>query len=243
MRAIGRICGADGCRGGWLAVTMPEGAPERAEAQIVAAAGLLPLAPAIAIDIPIGLMDTPEDGPRPPDTAARRFLAARNGDRISGVGSRVFPSPTRAHLAILAAGGTYADLRAHFRNGQHISKQCCMICPKIIEIDDFCRADPSAGLWESHPEIGFASRAGRTLPSKHRPEGLRARQALLAEAGFDLDRLANGLPAGRRHWMPDDLLDACMLALTAERIARGTHEGLPNLTDRDTLGLRRTIVY
>ncbi|RDC72872.1 DUF429 domain-containing protein [Rhodovulum sp. 12E13] len=222
---------------------MPIGAPERAEARIVQAERLPALAEVVALDIPIGLMDGPDDGPRPADKAARRFLSERNIDRIAGVGSRVFPSPTRAHLAILAAGGTYGDLLGHFRKGQHISKQCFMICPRIIEIDALCRADPDAPLWESHPEIGFAHRAGRTLPSKHRPEGLRARQDLLSEAGFDLARLAAALPDGRRHWAPDDLLDACMLALTGTRMARGTHAGLPNLTDRDSHGLRRVIHF
>jgi predicted RNase H-like nuclease len=222
---------------------MPSGAPEQAEARIVRADGLSGLADVVALDIPIGLMDHPDDGPRPPDAAARRFLAERNRDRIAGVGSRVFPSPTRAHLSILAEGGTYADLLGQFRKGQHISKQCFMICPKIMEIDALCRADADAPVWESHPEIGFAHRAGRTLPSKHRPEGLRAREALLAAAGFDVARLAAALPDGRRHWAPDDLLDACMLALTGDGIARGTQAGLPNLTDRDSHGLRRVIHY
>jgi predicted RNase H-like nuclease len=222
---------------------MPPGSPDRAEARIVPADVLSGLSPTVAVDIPIGLMDAPEDGPRPADTAARRFLAERNVDRIAGVGSRVFPSPTRAHLRILASGGTYADLLGQFRKGQHISKQCFMICPKIMEIDTLCQATPDGPIRESHPEIGFTHLAGRTLPSKHRPEGLLARQALLAEAGFDLTRLSAGLPRGRKHWAPDDLLDACILAVTAQRIARGAHAGLPDLTERDSHGLRRVIHY
>lgn len=237
------VVGADGCPAGWLAVSVPRGSPDRAEAHIVPADWLRGLSSAVAVDIPVGLMDQPEDGPRPADAAARRFLARHNVDRVAGVGSRVFPSPTRAHLRILAAGGSYADLLGHFRKGQHISKQCYMICPKVIEIDALCRAAPDGPIRESHPEIGFTRLAGRTLPSKHRPEGLMARQALLSEAGFDLNRLTAGLPTGRRHWALDDLLDACVLALTAQRIARGTHAGLPNLTDRDSHGLRRVIHY
>ena len=222
---------------------MPPSSPDPAEARIVPADRLSGLSSTVAVDIPIGLMDQPEDGPRPADTAARRFLAEHNIDRIAGVGSRVFPSPTRAHLQIIAAGGSYADLLGQFRKGQHISKQCFMICPKIMEIDALCQSAPDGPIRESHPEIGFTHLAGRTLPSKHRPEGLRARQALLSEAGFDLNELSAGLPKGRKLWAPDDLLDACMLALTAQRLATGTHAGLPDLAQRDSLGLRRTIHY
>jgi len=239
-----RVVGADGCRGGWLAVAMPPGDPAAATAQIVAqAADLLALGDPVAIDIPIGLMDGPADGPRPPDSTARRFLSELNRDRVVGVGSRVFASPTREHLAIIAAGGTYRDLLGHFRPGRHISKQCFMISPRIIELDALCRADPDAGIWESHPEISFALHAGRTLPSKHRREGLSLRRRLLTDAGFDIDQLGGALPDRPGLWSPDDLLDAVMLAVTAERVALGTHAGLPNLTDRDSLGLRRAIVY
>jgi predicted RNase H-like nuclease len=237
-----RVVGADGCPAGWLAVTMPPGAPARAEACIVFGAGdLLPLGAPVAIDIPIGLMDRPESGPRPADRAARAFLQDRNADALRGVGTRVFAAPTRAHLDAFRRDPDYAAFRRAFRPPRSLSKQCWNICGKIAELDDGLRSRPEAPIREAHPEVAFAFHAGRTLPPKKSPLGARARRVLLAAQGFDLPALASALP--RRGWAPDDLLDACILALTAQRIATGTHAGLPNLTDRDSQGLRRVIHY
>ena len=242
--AEGLVCGADGCPAGWLAVTMPAGRPGAARARILPAACDLPgLGAPVAIDIPVGLMDAPEDGPRPPDTAARAFLSERNAEGLRGVGSRVFAAPCRAHLDAFRADPDYTAFRSAFPPPHSLSKQAWNICSKIAELDDLCRAAPDAPLWESHPEVAFAHRTGRTLPPKKSPAGRAAREAALGAAGFDLGALAATLPPGRRHWAPDDLLDACILALTATRIAEGRHAGLPSLTDRDSYGLRRAIFY
>ena len=227
---------------------MPSGRPAKARASLVSrAADLLaesqadPIA--VAIDIPIGLMDRPEDGPRPPDRAARRFLQACNADGLTGVGSRVFAAPCRAHLDRFRADPDYTAFRAAFPPPRSLSKQAWFICAKIAELDDLCRSRPSAPIWESHPEIAFAAAAGRTLPPKKRPAGAAARVQVLEDLGFNLGRLSDGLPKGRKHWAPDDLLDACILAHTASRIAAGRHTGLPNLSERDSHGLRRAIFY
>ncbi len=223
---------------------MPPGKPEAAEARIVARAEDLPrLGAPVAIDIPIGLMDRPEDGPRPPDRAARAMLQALNRERLRGVGSRVFAAPSRVHLDAFRRDGDYSAFRRAYPPPQSLSKQAWFICGKISELDRLCRVAPHAPVWESHPEIAFAHAAGRTLPPKKRPEGAAARRDLLASRGFALDALARALPRGRRIWAADDLLDACILALTAERIVSGRHAGLPTLTERDSLGLRRAIFY
>jgi predicted RNase H-like nuclease len=223
---------------------MPPGRPGDARARIVPRAADLPeLGAPVAIDSPIGLMDVPEDGPRPPDTAARAFLRDRNADGLRGVGARVFAAPCRAHLDAFRAEPDYAAFRAAFPPPRSLSKQAWNICGKIAELDDLCRAAPEAPLWESHPEVAFAHRAGRTLPPKKSPAGRAAREAALGAAGFDLTALGAMLPQGRRRWAPDDLLDACMLALTAARIADGRHAGLPGLAGRDGHGLRRAIFY
>mgnify|MGYP006275559427 FL=1 len=244
------VVGADGCPAGWLAVTMPPGAPGAAQARIVGTAAELPaLGAPVAIDIPIGLMDAPGDGPRPPDTAARRYLSERNADKVAGVASRVFLAPTRAHLAAFLRDPDWGRFRRAFAKGSGISVQAFNICRRIAELDVLCRQQPGADIFEVHPEVSFARLARHTLPPKARAAGRAARAAALAEVGFDLDRLVAGLgPKGRTatggrrpRWNADDLLDACIAAWSADRIARGVHAGLPNLTDRDSLGLPRVI--
>lgn len=237
-----RVCGADGCPAGWLAVAMRPGAPGTAAAQVVPTAADLPrLGAPVAIDIPIGLMDRPEDGPRPVDRAARAWLVSRNGDGLTGVGSRVFAAPSRAHLAVLAEGGDYAALRRAFPPPRSLSKQCWAIACKIAELDALCRTDPEGPVWESHPEVAFARFAGRTLHPKKSFPGRAQRRALLAEAGFDLAALAGSLGPRTGRWAEDDLLDACVLALVAARIARGAHLTLPESGARDAHGVRMAI--
>jgi predicted RNase H-like nuclease len=238
------VVGADGCPDGWLAVAMPPGRPGAATACILSAAADLPgLGAPVAIDIPIGLMDTPKDGRRPPDVAARAVLNRLNTGRLAGVASRVFATPSRAHLEQFRRDRDYAALRRAFPPPRSLSKQAWFICGKIDELDRLCRRDPGGPIWESHPEVAFAHLAGRTLPPKKRPEGRAARTELLAREGFRLPALAASLAASGRRWAADDLLDAAALALVAARIARGAHAGLPDLAGRDGLGLRRVIVY
>ena len=237
------IAGVDGCRAGWLAVLVDPDGPPRARARLVPrAADVEGLARRVAIDMPIGLMDSPWDGPRPVDRAARAFLAARNADGLRAVGSRVFSAPTRAHLAVIRQGGGYADLRAAFPKGTCISLQCYHICAKIIELDDLLDARPDMPLREAHPEIAFAHHAGRTLPPKRSAPGAVRRLDLLRAAGFAPEALAQDL-AGYRGWARDDLFDACILALVASRIAAGHHATLPDPPDRDSRGIPMAINY
>ncbi|MEM0937062.1 MAG: DUF429 domain-containing protein [Pseudomonadota bacterium] len=238
------LVGVDGCRGGWLAVVLPGGDVRRAHARIMSrAADLWGLGAPIAIDMPVGLMDRPADGARPADAAARRFLAAHNFDGHRGVGARVFGLPTRAHLDILRKGGDYAALRAAFPSPNALSKQSWNICAKIAELDDLLRRCPAAPFWEAHPEVAFAHHAGRTLAPKKTGLGAQARRELLDRAGFAVNTLSQSLPPSRAAWAEDDLFDACILALTAGRIAAGVHAGLPSLDERDSRGLRRAIHY
>jgi predicted RNase H-like nuclease len=66
-----------------------------------------------------------------------------------------------------------------------------------------------------HPEVSFCELAGsQLLDSKHTPEGLERRRALLAEAGIRLPGAVPGVPEA-------DLLDAAVGAWTAARYATG----------------------
>lgn len=244
MNGLPPIRGADGCPAGWLAVAMPPHRPDLATAVLhPSASALLPGARALAIDIPIGLMDTPEDGPRPADRAARRYLRDRNTEGVRAPGARVFATPTRAHLDAFRQNRDYAAFRRAFPPPRSLSKQCWNICDKIAELDDLCRGEAHAPIWEAHPEVAFAFHAGRTLPPKKSPGGALARETLLNRLGFDLPALAAALPPTGKDWVRDDLFDACILTVTADRIAESNHAALPDATGRDRFGLRRAIHY
>ncbi len=135
------VGGIDGCRAGWVLVTVP------VTLDAATVSGELPsfdpgtvgvrlvrrleelgedldsgrLA-AAAIDIPVGL---PSCGPRAADVEARRLLGSRR--------SSVFPAPARCVLG----ARTYEEACARSRAacGKAISRQLFNILPKIEEVD------------------------------------------------------------------------------------------------------------
>jgi predicted RNase H-like nuclease len=85
------VCGADGCRVGWVAVTKDLQSGEIRWQVYGSARDLVlasPSAQIIALDIPIGL---PGRGARDADLEGRQLLGKPRG-------SRVFPAPIRAVL-------------------------------------------------------------------------------------------------------------------------------------------------
>jgi predicted RNase H-like nuclease len=238
------VAGVDGCPGGWLAVLVGGSDPGAARATILPdLPALLTLdAGPVAVDMPIGLMDAAGDS-RPADRAARRFLTQRNTSQVRAPGSRVFASPARAHLEVIRAGGGYRDILESFPQGQRLSKQCFNICDRIIALDDLGPDTHEGRIWEVHPEVAFAALAGQTLAPKKSSEGRLARQAALSALGFDLRALAGSLGPRTRRWNADDLLDACVAAWSAGRIAQGRHATLPHPPGRDSRGHRMAIHY
>ena len=167
------------------------------------AEALLVDAEVVGIDIQIGL---PETGGRAADDEARRFVGAR--------ASSVFATPIRAVLE----APTYADARrvATELTGKSVSAQAYALGRRILEVDEYAHRDER--VIEVHPEVSFRELARRPLLSKHRLEGLIERRALLEEAGIEV-------PASAPRIAEPDLLDATIVAWTAERYARG--EALP----------------
>ena len=162
---MSRVAGVDAWRGGWVAVTLRDGAFERA---VVAAAfaelmDRLDDVPVVGVDMPIGLVAS---GWRQADRLARAALGSR--------GSSIFATPPRPVLD--AAGYAEANLRCRELTGQGLSRQAWALIPKIIEVDEF-RADRR--LFEVHPETSFQRLAGAPLPSKRTWAGLTRRRALL----------------------------------------------------------------
>lgn len=238
------VLGVDGCKGGWLVVACPPFRFLAARAAILeepaAIAAAFPHAEAVVIDMPIGLPAT-QESLRPTDRAARAFLTERNRDGHRGVGSRVFPPPSRAALEGFRAGLGYHALNRSI-GGRKLSRQAFHITGKIAALDDWITPEAQARVREGHPEVAFAAHTGRTLPPKKTPAGAAARRASLAELGFDLARLAASLGPRTRLWATDDLHDACILAWTASRVAEARQIVLPDPPATDGHGLRMEIV-
>jgi predicted RNase H-like nuclease len=203
-RAI-RAAGVDLARGA-LAVVVLEGnrVVDAFRCETFAEA-LLVEAEVIGVDVQIGL---PESGTRVADDEARRFVGAR--------GSSVFSTPVRAVLE----APTYADARrvATELTGKSISAQSYALGRRILEVDEYAHRDER--VIEAHPEVSFCELAHRPLTSKHRLEGLVERRELLQAAGIEVP------PAAPRIAEPD-LLDATIVAWTAQRYARGDALPLP----------------
>jgi len=225
-----RAWGIDGCRAGWLAVSI-DAAGKRNFTIVERIAQLAALDDAtVFIDIPIGL---PDSGYRGCDLAARRLL--------KGAQSRVFLGLRRPLLDYLndyKAANAWAK-----RDGKGLAKQAFNILPKIAEIDALMSPQKQRRFRESHPELVFRClNGGVTLPSKHRAEGVAARRSLLAAHGFG--ELTPWLAALRgRNAKPDDLFDACALAIAAQEATEGRAQRVEGPVARDSKGLRMEIWF
>ena len=227
------LVGADGCRGGYLAA-VSDGGGVRIEV-VAGADGLLSLgADIVAVDMPIGLV---ERGPRAPDVAAR--------GRLRGRASTLFNAPVRPALA----GETYAEANRLSREagGVGLSAQSYGFLPKVRDMDLAVRGaseEVRARVWETHPEVAFATLAGGPLrASKHTAEGLAVREGLLGEV-FGAEAVARVLAARPRSVAKaDDVLDALACLWTAGRIARGESEAVLEGDPRDGFGLRMNITF
>ncbi|WP_324392784.1 DUF429 domain-containing protein [Aggregatilinea sp.] len=233
------VVGADGCRGGWLAVLWND---DDWDVQLFPTiddlwqsclgAGL------ILLDIPIGLPDG--DAPqRACDVEARRRLSPHHH-------SSVFPPPSRAALE----AASYEEASAINRSvmGKGLTRQSWGIAPKIREVDRLLRRNPRARaiMRESHPELCFWALNGcSSLPaSKRTGDGQSTREqvlaALIPETRVIL-RVAQSR-YGRLGAGTDDILDALALAVTA-RLGRGSLTAVPGEPIRDAHWLPMEMVY
>lgn len=243
------LAGIDGCPAGWIVCRIRAEGPIEPEIEVVARLADLfdrPAPPAItAIDMPIGLPDRIDPGGRGPERLVRPLL----GDRQSSV----FSIPSRA--AVFAGEGrvdadawleTCRVALATSEPPKKVSRQGFNLFPKIRELDRLLDQRKAATIFESHPELAFRQLNGgraMALPKKVKnranPSGLDERRDLLAARGFDRALLAGRPPKGAG---PDDLLDACVLALVARRLREGLAESFPDEPLRDRRGLPIRIV-
>ena len=206
------VAGVDGYRSGWVAVSLDPSGDVQVSTHPTFSDVLSLSARVIAVDIPI---DPPGRGDRPADAAARAFVGSRS--------SSVFSTPPRS--ALEARTFAEAGQIARTITGKGISQQAFALGRKILEVHALAEVDER--VIEMHPEVSFCALAGAPLAdSKHTPEGLERRRALLASAGIDLPGAVRGVPEA-------DLLDAAAGAWTAARWANGAADAFPpGHTDR-----------
>lgn len=178
----------------------------------------------IAVDIPIGLLERSEDGPRRCDVEARKMLGTR--------GVSVFPAPPRATLT----AGSYEQARAL----APMSLQTFGIIRKVADVDDVMEPGLQARVREAHPEISFREMPGapREMRSKTSAEGRAQRARLLAKLGLDVQALLERRPTGAG---VDDVLDAAAMVWTAARICFAQARVIPTDAHRDAYGLKMEI--
>jgi predicted RNase H-like nuclease len=215
------VTGIDGCRSGWVAVTL---SGDGVRVRTAGTLDELDIQGVTGIDMPLGLL---ADGWRTVDAVARRELGGR--------GASVFAIPPRPVWA--APDYATANRRCRELTGRGMSAQAWGLRARLLEADRF-RRGCARPLYEVHPELSFAALSGGPLTdSKHVPAGLAVRRALLEGAGIVLPTRVAG---AAEH----DLLDAAAVAWSARRVAAGTARVLPTtLTQRSDDGFDITISY
>jgi predicted RNase H-like nuclease len=222
------IGGADGCRTGWVICRRDtDGSLDIRVVKTLAEAceGLSVL----AVDMPIGLLDTPRPA---------RACEGEARARLPGKASSVFPTPCRPALACT----THATANATSRKlGIGLNQQTFHLFPKMREVDELLRSRPRLKriVYEAHPELAFARMNGGkpVLSKKRKPEGYAERLRLLKKHGFS--PTVGRLPGAAR----DDILDAIATCRTAMLIAERTATRLGPARARDRYGLPMNIWF
>lgn len=209
------VAGVDGCRAGWIVVHDGDAVVHRDFAAVLDA---LPDDAVVAVDMPIGLADRHLPGGRAVDRAARVQLGPKRAS--------VFSPPPRPVLGA-------RSLDEARRRGGRLTLQALHLLPRIEDVDNVMTPELQERVFEVHPELSFAA-LNEGLPvvePKRSAAGSELRLALLARAGVPV-------PARPRGAALDDLLDACALSWSAQRIANGTARRIPDAPTCDERGLR-----
>ena len=234
-----RVAGVDGCRAGWVAVLRRAGADgSDAEfrlcpsfADVIALSREVAM---VALDMPVGLLDTAVRGGRACDRSARALLGRPRA-------SSVFSPPVRGALGADDYSSALRANRASSRDGIGISKQCFGLFKKLREVDAAMTPALQERIREAHPEIAFLKIGG--APARHPKRcaaGHAERREFLREAG--LGAAGEGIAGFRGPgWGDDDVIDALALTWSAARILAGTALRLPASPMRDARGLTMEI--
>jgi predicted RNase H-like nuclease len=215
-----RVIGVDACRGGWVGVALGPGSEVRAYvgttvAELVETAERDGAVEVVGVDIPIGL---PDAGVRAADVLAR--------EAIGPLRSSVFMTPVRD--ALTAPDHPTAVKVNRELAGVGVSIQAYGLRHRILEVEAWAATSRHTVL-EVHPEVCFATMAGRPLTTRKSTwAGVEVRRDLLSSAGIDL----HGLPGDTGSAGVDDVLDAAAVAWTGRRHASGGATCLPDPPER-----------
>ncbi|AXJ02537.1 putative nuclease (RNAse H fold) [Cyclonatronum proteinivorum] len=234
-----KTAGIDGCRAGWLAVSLDK---SLASWQLLRTVQELSVYAAskngVFIDIPIGLSET--EPVRTCDALLRRVLG-------KGYASSVFSPPVRAAFMVndyVAA----CDIN-EAKTGKRITKQAWNIMPKIRQVDELLAENPGLVqvLHESHPELLFKklNRGGEPLQKKKTPEGLEQRRQLLFRADSRIEGLYETMRGSlkKSEAKDDDLLDALVLAVMVAQSPYRPVRTLPLPPETDSRGIPMAIHF
>jgi predicted RNase H-like nuclease len=190
-------------------------------ATFAAVLAALPDDTVVAVDMPMGLVDEHRPGGREADRAARVRLGPKRNS--------VFSAPPRSVLGA-------RSLPEARRRGGRLTLQTLHLLPRIEDVDRVITPALQARVFEVHPELSFAAMDGGrpVLAAKRTADGAKQRLALLARAGVPVPERPSGAAL-------DDLLDACALAWSAGRIARGEARRVPDVNTFDRRGLRMDV--
>ena len=134
--------------------------------------------------MPIGL---PDEWGRAADAEARRSLGRRACQQRLPDAAAAPPARDRLHR------GQRESRRLLRQGAARTSRSTCSRA--CVSWTSWLAPEPEDRLLEIHPECSFQVLAGAPLPSKHTPDGLRARRALLRPC---FGQLVDGASAGRR---------------------------------------------
>ena len=226
------VAGVDGCRGGWICVHQDQGLiEEKIFEYFQQVIDYLGPESVIAVDIPIGL---PAKGSRSCDKAARKLLGWPRA-------CCVFSVPV---WGVISETDYKTACDKHRKiDGRAISKQSFCIFPKIREVNEILKNQPSlqVHIREIHPEVSFAIwNQGRPMRNKKSsPSGIEERARLIDnEWPGERERLLREL--GLSKCRIDDVNDALAALWSAKRIAAGTAE-VYGSNEIDQYGLRMEI--
>ena len=234
------VAGVDWCKRGWFAVFRKPAAPEECTYQLFSSfSEILDLEPGpcvIAVDMPIGLPDVSGPKGRCAERAVRPLLGPRQ--------SSVFSMPSRSAVQKTDYHEACEEALRTSEPPRKVARQGFALFPMIREIDALMTRELEARVYEVHPELGFWRLNGgvaMSLAKKIRNEGsmpgITQRQALLERHGFPAS-FWKDRPSGVG---ADDLVDAAVNAVIAERIWKGDAQAFPPDFERDANGFRMAI--
>lgn len=240
MTNFPHIVGIDGCKNGWVAVSISTTGVDIFRAQTLEfLMETVPTVHVILIDMPIGLATSIGEDTYRPEKLARKYIPKK--------ASSIFKAPAEQ----AAYCTTYAEANEVNRNilGKGLSKQSYHICKKIREVDIYVKTSTHGEiLMESHPEVCFARLHPSREPileNKQTSDGRKKRLEVLhiynpevvseVESAFDISKDLQGIA--------DDVIDAACLAIVAKRGVKDGFRTIPKAPQKNRHGIPMQMVY